>query len=62
LKLNNKRGFDPSFFYKNNVIINLFFRLSIIKKEHNFDAFTIDLYYINGKFNSGIKIQALRGK
>jgi len=34
------------FFYPN---------LRIIKKEHNFDTFTIDFNYINGKFNSVIK-------
>ncbi len=28
---------------------------SRLLKEHNFKAFTIDLMYINGKFNSGIK-------
>ena len=32
-------------------------RLSIVKKEHNFDTFTIDLNYMNGKFNSVIKRQ-----
>ena len=26
-----------------------------LRKQHNFDAFTIDLNYINGKFNSVIK-------
>ena len=54
MKLINERGFSPSFFYIKNVIINLFFRLSIIKKK-DFDVYTIALRYINGKFNSVVK-------
>ena len=51
------RGFYPLFFgicEKNKLLTNLF-TFSGLLKEHNFDAFTIDLNYINGKFNSVIK-------
>ena len=51
-----REGLKPLFFYfyKKNVIINLFFDYRLLK-EHNFDVFTIAFKYIIGKFNLGIK-------
>ena len=49
---------NPSFFFgkfpNNSILTNLFPHFQLLK-EHNLDAFTIALKYINGRFNSDIK-------
>ena len=42
------------FFKKYSNLQYISFADSRLLKEHNFDAFAIDLKYINGKFNSVI--------
>jgi len=41
--------------YIKNLFLTNLFSFSGLLKEYNFDAFTIELNYINGKFNSVIK-------
>ena len=51
-----REGFQPSFFInKYNYLVYIYFTDYRLLKELNFDAFAIDLNYLNGKFNSVIK-------
>ena len=50
----SREGLNPLFFILKKKKLLIFFFDYQLLKEHNFDTFTIDLKFINGKFNSGI--------